>query len=150
MKHKRKKFFRLLKKEKQMTKFNIPDDSVLVAEVGEYPILADGVYTVEITKVAMTQIKNGSNNGAPALNLELRTSKNRVFYKLIPLWAAGEAANERTWLRMSRVAFVTVLGITNEVLFNEPESLINKVLDVQIGHKPNAKGVVENFVVTFK
>ena len=132
------------------TKFNIPDDSALAAGVGVYPVLPDGDYEMAVSKIELTNIKNGVNVNAPAFNVQLRTKENRVFYKLIPLWAATGNTNGDAWLRMSRVAFVKALGITNEVLYNEPESLINMVVTSRVTSKNNAQGVLENSIVTFK
>jgi hypothetical protein len=130
----------------------VPNDDVLVTP--SYAVKEAGQYTMEIVEVETVFVKSGKHEGKPALNLTLQHSDGRKVWKQIPLWAAPVAGNEadrkeRDWLRMSRVALVTALGITNYDLVNQPERMIGKLVETRLGVQSSANYGEQNFVVTF-
>lgn len=131
----------------------IPDDTQLASEVVEYAPLAKGDYEVTVAGTEIMQIKSGVHSGKEVMNIKLKTATGRVLFKQLPLWVASENTAERAWIRMSRVAFVTALSVTNEILFMNTESLIGLTLVASVDAKLNVgfehKGP-QNYVVTFK
>lgn len=125
----------------------VPND----AEIGEstYAPLEAGVYKFTVDTIDVTEIKGGPHKGKLAFNVKLKTETNRVLFKLIPMWPAGNDAKEVTWIRMARVSFVEALGISNDRLFNHTEKLIGSVVNAEVSAKDNGAYGVQNFVVKF-
>jgi hypothetical protein len=125
----------------------VPND----AEIGEstYSPLPAGIYQFTVDTIDVTEIKGGPHQGKLAFNVKLKTESNRVLFKLIPMWQAGNDAKEVTWIRMARVSFVEALGINNEQLFNHTEKLIGSVVQAEVSAKDNGAYGVQNFVVKF-
>ncbi len=131
----------------------VPNDAVL-NEV-TYTVKPAGQYTMEVVDIETVTVKSGKHEGKPALNVTLAHSDNRKVWKQIPLWAAPtdesvDSRKERDWLRMSRVAFVTALGITNNELVKTPEKLIGNLVEAVLGVQKSQNYGEQNFVVTFK
>lgn len=125
----------------------VPND----AELGEtsYAPLEAGIYEFTVDGIDVTEIKGGPHRGKLAFNIKLKTATNRVIFKLVPMWQAGNDAKEITWIRMSRVSFVDALGINNDKLFNHTEKLIGSVVKAEVSAKDNGAYGIQNFVVKF-
>lgn len=127
------------------------DDDFLKKEAPSIAPLAAGSYTVVIESVEETTVKSGSHAGKPALNVKLRHESNRVFWKLVPMFAvtAKSDKNLQVWVQMSRVSLVDALGITNIVLQANPESLVGESVDVILGITEDAVRGPVNVVKRF-
>ena len=134
--------------KKQESAYAVPND----AELGEstYAPMPAGTYEFTVDSIDVTEIKGGPHAGKLAFNVKLKTETNRVLFKLIPMWQAGNDAREQTWIRMARVSFVEALGIDNNKLFNHTEKLLGKTVKAEVSAKDNGGAYgIQNFVVKF-
>lgn len=134
--------------KKQTAAYEVPNDAELAQS--SYAPLEAGTYDFSIDTIEVTEIKGGPHAGKLAFNVKLKTESNRVLFKLIPMWQAGNDAREQTWIRMARVSFVEALGIDNNKLFNHTEKLVGKAIKAEVSAKDNGGAYgIQNFIVKF-
>lgn len=134
-------------------KVTVLNDDFLKEEAKSIAPLPAGTYAVVIEAIEPATIKSGIHQGKPALNVKLRHESNRVFFKLIPLFAVDAKSDEktRTWVKMARVSFVEAFtpAISNTVLQANPGTLVGEVVSIVLGVQDNPGYGEQNVVKKF-